>query len=141
MLFENLSYLWEYYKNIVFGFAIFYVFELLIIIFHQEWVIELIFYTTPLILGVAITTLMIKKYLDASLNCTIVFITFLTINQGFLTTYMLFELVEHIIGHENHHEQHDEHEQDDEHDEHEPKANAIGDSLIEPHDGSTEPAH
>jgi hypothetical protein len=108
-------------------------FEVLIIIFHQEWVIELIFYTTPLILGVAITTLMIKKFLDARLSCTIVFITFLTINQGFLTSYMLFELIEHIIGHEKHHENH--------HDEHEPKASAKGKSHIEPPVGSKQAAH
>ena len=133
MLFENLSYLWDYYKKIVFGFVIFYLFEVLIIIFHQEWVIELIFYTTPLILGVAITTLMIKKFLDARLSCTIVFITFLTINQGFLTSYMLFELIEHIIGHEKHHENH--------HDEHEPKASAKGKSHIEPPVGSKQAAH
>ena len=106
MLFENLGYLWENYRKIVFGFVIFYAAEVLIIIFHQDWMIELIFYTTPLILGVAITTLMIKKYLDASLNFTMVFIVFLTINQGFLTSYMLFELVEHIIGHEKHHDKH-----------------------------------
>jgi hypothetical protein len=106
MLFENLGYLWENYRKIVFGFVIFYAAEVLIIVFHQDWMIELIFYTTPLILGVAITTLMIKKYLDASLNFTMVFIVFLTINQGFLTSYMLFELVEHIIGHEEHHDKH-----------------------------------
>jgi thiol:disulfide interchange protein len=147
MLFENLSYLWENYQKIVFGFVIFYVIEVLIIIFHQEWMIELIFYTTPLILGVAITTLIIKNPLDPRLNRTIVFITFLTINEGFLTSYMVFELVEHIIGHENHHDQHDQHDKDDKNDKHdkkdkhEPKASAIGDSRIEPHVGSKQPAH
>jgi hypothetical protein len=107
MLFENISYLWENYQKVIFGFFVFYFIEVLVVIFHQEWLIELIFYASPLILGVAITTLIIKRSLDTRLNCTMVFIAFLTINEGFLASYMLFELIEHIIGHENHHDQHE----------------------------------
>jgi len=111
MLLNNLKFLWVNHRNTLFYWFFCLVFgEIAVIWFHQEWVIELVFYTTPLLLGVLITMIGVKKAINTPLCNIVVIILCLVVNEGFLATYMVYELIEHMIGHSEHHEVHTEHQ-------------------------------
>lgn len=73
---------------------------------HQEFWIEVIFYSSAFFIGILESIkMLIEKVFERKITTLGVIIMFISINIGLLASFMIFEGVESIIGHgENYHE-------------------------------------